>query len=63
MSTLLHIENQVSLKAYNNFGIDAPAERFVIVNDVAQLADLAEIPDKKYVLGGGCMSCSYISFS
>ena len=53
MSTLLHIENQVSLKAYNTFGIEAMAERFVVVTEVAQLSALADTPGKKFVLGGG----------
>ena len=51
----MHIQNNISLKPYNTFGIDVTAKHFVSVsniNDLKQIISLKEFPEK-LVLGGG----------
>lgn len=54
---MLTLQQAVSLKPYNTFGIDVFASNFVSINDVKQLIDLAENKDfwskEKLILGGG----------
>lgn len=52
---MLKIENNISLKDYNTFGIDAKARHFISVQTVDELISvlkLKEYPDK-FILGGG----------
>jgi len=51
----VHIQENISLKPYNTFGIDVTAKHFVSVNnidDLKQILSLKEHPNK-LVLGGG----------
>jgi UDP-N-acetylmuramate dehydrogenase len=46
----------ISLRPYNTFGIDVPAEYFVEISEETILANIADniaLPAEKYVLGGG----------
>jgi UDP-N-acetylmuramate dehydrogenase len=45
----------ISLKPYNTFGIDERADAFVVIEDVAQLPEVATVAagKKLYMLGGG----------
>lgn len=57
----MKIENQVSLKNYNSFGIDVQAESLV---RISQISDIQILVDKypnqpKYVLGGGS-NCLFV---
>ncbi|MFP2997735.1 UDP-N-acetylmuramate dehydrogenase [Spongiivirga sp. MCCC 1A20706] len=50
-----YIQQNISLKNFNTFGIDVNAKYFVSVNNVAQLKEVLQLdhyPDK-FVLGGG----------
>ena len=50
------ILHQVSLKPYNTFGLDVPAEYFTVLNDINGIDELAnskKVPSRKWVLGGG----------
>lgn len=52
----MNIQQNISLKPYNTFGMDVPAEYFTVLRDVAQIEELAKnknLPDKKAILGGG----------
>jgi UDP-N-acetylmuramate dehydrogenase len=52
----MQIQQNVSLKPYNTFGIDAIAENFIEVNDEQNIPAIAEdfsLPKEKKVLGGG----------
>ncbi len=51
----MKIQNNVSLKQYNTFGIDVPASQFVEIKSIAALQDLlkAEDPPDFFVLSGG----------
>ncbi|WP_276132796.1 UDP-N-acetylmuramate dehydrogenase [Polluticoccus soli] len=52
----MQIRQNVSLKPYNTFGIDIPAESFIEINDHDALADILtdkSLPAKKNILGGG----------
>ncbi len=51
----MDIENNISLKPYNTFGIDVKAKHFVSVNTIDELKSiikLEQFPDK-FILGGG----------
>ena len=51
----MHIQQNISLKQYNTFGVDVLAKHFVSVNSLVELNDilnLKEFPDK-LILGGG----------
>ncbi|WP_276392816.1 UDP-N-acetylmuramate dehydrogenase [Eudoraea chungangensis] len=52
---MLKIEENISLKAYNTFGIEAKARYFVCVNTIEELIAVLELPNfpNKLVLGGG----------
>lgn len=51
----MQILNDISLKAYNTFGIEAKAKRFVSIDSVAELKNVytSETNTPKFILGGG----------
>nr|WP_321222170.1 UDP-N-acetylmuramate dehydrogenase [uncultured Psychroserpens sp.] len=51
----MQIQNNISLKPYNTFGIDVKAKHFVSVNTVDELRTIftSEKFPKKFILGGG----------
>jgi len=49
----MHLQQNVSLKPYNTFGIDVPAELFTEVSKVDDLAEITQLPQRKHILGGG----------
>ncbi len=51
----MQIQQNISLKNYNTFGIDAKAKHFVSVNSVSELQEVLRLKDfpKKLILGGG----------
>lgn len=49
----MHIQNNISLKPYNTFAIDVPAEHFTELRNVKDLAQITELPYHKHILGGG----------
>lgn len=51
----MHIQNNISLKPYNTFGIDVLAKHFVSVKNLDELKAVLEVKDypNKLVLGGG----------
>lgn len=53
----IRIENNVSLRMYNTFGIDAAAKTFAVFSDTEELAELlhdkAYTADTPFILGGG----------
>ena len=51
---LMQVQDNISLRPYNTFGIDAQAEHFLQLTDTNQLAEIAvEWPVEKHVIGGG----------
>lgn len=52
----MRVQENVSLKSYNTFGIDVRASRFVVLDqstDLEKLPDLPGFQDQKLILGGG----------
>lgn len=51
----MHIQHNISLKAYNTFGIDVTASHFVSVASISDLISVIKQKDfsKKLILGGG----------
>ena len=49
----MHRQQNVSLKPYNTFGIDVPAEYFTELGDINDLPEVTELTQKTHVLGGG----------
>lgn len=51
----MQIHQNISLKQYNTFGIDAKAKYFVSVNSVSELQQVLELKEypNKFILGGG----------
>lgn len=49
----MNIQQNVSLKPFNTFGIAATAEQFVSLSDAGQLKEITALPVRKHVLGGG----------
>ena len=51
----MHIQQNISLKYYNTFGIDANAEQFVSVLDIDALKEILSLKNypNKLILGGG----------
>lgn len=52
----MQVLQQVSLRPYNTFGMDVPADRLITVSDTAELATLSTdptLPRPFHVLGGG----------
>lgn len=49
----MQLQQNISLKPFNTFGIDVTARHFVQVSDLDELQELASLDYKKYILGGG----------
>ncbi|MDC9721537.1 MAG: UDP-N-acetylmuramate dehydrogenase [Urechidicola sp.] len=49
----MKIQQNISLKNYNTFGIDAIASRFVSVNSIDDLIDILAVEQNIFILGGG----------
>lgn len=49
----MKIQQNISLKQYNTFGIDATAKRFVVVNSLQDLKSLISTEKDIFLLGGG----------
>jgi len=49
----MDLQQNISLKPYNTFGIDVPAEYFTELDDISQLPDITSLSQKKHMLGGG----------
>ncbi|MEO9569830.1 MAG: UDP-N-acetylmuramate dehydrogenase [Polaribacter sp.] len=49
----MKIENNISLKQYNTFGIDVTAKRFVSIDSVYQLQQLLKIEKDIFLISGG----------
>ncbi|MBA3828165.1 MAG: UDP-N-acetylmuramate dehydrogenase [Taibaiella sp.] len=52
----MQIQQNVSLRPFNTFGIDVPAEYFTSITDIASLQELmddAKLPSVRHILGGG----------
>ena len=49
----MKIQQNISLKPYNTFGIQANAKRFVIVNSVKELIEIIAVEKDLFLLGGG----------
>jgi len=47
------IQQKISLKPFNTFGIDVVAEHFVQLDNIAGLPELTALGWKKHILGGG----------
>jgi UDP-N-acetylmuramate dehydrogenase len=49
----MQIQQDISLRPYNTFGINVQAAYFTELTDAAGLAEIAALPQQKYILGGG----------
>jgi len=49
----MHLQQNISLKPYNTFGIDVPAEYFMDLNDINTLPEITSLPQQKHIVGGG----------
>ena len=49
----MNVAQNVSLRPYNTFGMDVAAERFVILNDEAEIPAIAALSPVRHVVGGG----------
>jgi UDP-N-acetylmuramate dehydrogenase len=49
----MELRHNTSLKPFNTFGIDIPAEHFTELHTTEQLQELTELPFERYILGGG----------
>jgi len=49
----MQLQQNISLKPYNTFGIDVHAEYFTELKDIFDLAEITALPHKKHILGGG----------
>ena len=49
----MHIQNNISLKPYNTFGIDVKAKQFIAITSAEQLKRLLQQQKDFFVLGGG----------
>ena len=49
----MELQQNISLKPYNTFGIDVPAAYFTELHDVNDLAAITDMPQQKHILGGG----------
>jgi UDP-N-acetylmuramate dehydrogenase len=50
---MVHLQQNISLKPYNTFGIDVAAEYFTDLNDIFDLSEITALPQEKHILGGG----------
>jgi UDP-N-acetylmuramate dehydrogenase len=49
----LNLQNDISLKSYNTFGIDSIAENFIEVTSLRELLDVVQQHKDLFILGGG----------
>ncbi|MET2984184.1 UDP-N-acetylmuramate dehydrogenase [Aureibaculum conchae] len=49
----MHIQNNISLKPYNTFGIDVNAKQFIAITSIDELKQLLKQQKDFFVLGGG----------
>lgn len=49
----MNIQQNISLKPYNTFGIDVIAKRFAVVNELKDLLELIKTEKHFFILGGG----------
>lgn len=49
----MDLQQNVSLKPYNTFGIDVSAEYFICLSDINALSEITALPQQKHILGGG----------
>jgi len=49
----MQLRQDVSLKPYNTFGIDVPAEYYCDVTSIDDLREATELKQQKHILGGG----------
>lgn len=49
----MQLKEHISLRPYNTFGIDVPAEHFTTVQDLDDVQDVGDLPYQRHVLGGG----------
>lgn len=49
----MNIQNNISLKPFNTFGIDAIAKRFISVNTIEELKEIIAIEKDVFLLSGG----------
>jgi UDP-N-acetylmuramate dehydrogenase len=49
----MDLQQNISLKRYNTFGIDMPAAYFAELNDINDLPEITALPYNKYIIGGG----------
>jgi UDP-N-acetylmuramate dehydrogenase len=49
----MHLLQNISLKPYNTFGIDVPAEYYYELNNIDDLPEVSSLPQQKHILGGG----------
>jgi UDP-N-acetylmuramate dehydrogenase len=49
----MHLQQNISLKPYNTFGIDVSAEYFMELGDINLLPEITLLPQQKHILGGG----------
>ncbi len=47
------IQHNIPLKPFNTFGIAAEGVDYIVVDDIAMLAEIGNIPRDKFILGGG----------
>jgi len=49
----MHLQQNISLKPYNTFGIDVAAEYFTELSDISSFEEITSIQQQKHILGGG----------
>lgn len=49
----MHLLHNISLKPYNTFQIDVPAEWYAEVSSQSELEEISGFPHQKHILGGG----------
>ncbi len=49
----MQLQQNISLKPYNTFGVNVPAEYFAVLNSIDLLGEVAALPHQKHILGGG----------
>jgi UDP-N-acetylmuramate dehydrogenase len=49
----MQLQQNISLKPYNTFGIDVASEYFTELSDIAELPEMTALKHPKHILGGG----------
>jgi UDP-N-acetylmuramate dehydrogenase len=49
----MQLQRNISLKPYNTFGIDVPAEYFTDLEHITDLQEIVSLPYARHILGGG----------